>query len=115
MAALPVMVRDNDAVIIDQFAHASLHAATELLRDLPVHLVRHSRLDQIEQLIQKLSSCHENIWLVIDGLYSMFGDLAPFDGLCDLLDRWPQLHMYIDDAHATGWLGCMGAAVRSGS
>lgn len=105
MAALPVMVRDRDAVIIDQFAHASLHAATELLRDIPVQLVRHSRLDLVDEMIQRLSPCHENVWLVIDGLYSMFGDFAPFAGLCTLLERWPQLHLYIDDAHATGWLG----------
>ncbi len=108
MAALPVLVRDNDAVVIDQFAHASLHAATELLRDVPVHLVRHSRLDQIDELLQKLSICYERIWLVVDGLYSMFGDFAPFEGLGALLDRWPQLHLYVDDAHATGWLGTHG-------
>jgi 7-keto-8-aminopelargonate synthetase-like enzyme len=108
MAALPVLVRDNDAVIIDQFAHASMHAATELLRDVPVHLARHSRLDQIEELIQKLSPSHENVWLVVDGLYSMFGDFTPFEGLRALLDRWPRLHLYIDDAHATGWLGTHG-------
>jgi 7-keto-8-aminopelargonate synthetase-like enzyme len=61
MAALPVIVRDQDAVIIDQFAHASLHAASDLLRDVPVHLVRHSRLDQIDQLMEELSPRHENI------------------------------------------------------
>jgi 7-keto-8-aminopelargonate synthetase-like enzyme len=108
VAALPVLVDDSDAVIIDQFAHASLHAATELLRDVPVHLVRHNRLDQIDELIQKLCPAHENIWLVVDGLYSMFGDFAPFDGLGALLDRWPKLHIYVDDAHATGWLGAHG-------
>jgi 7-keto-8-aminopelargonate synthetase-like enzyme len=108
MAALPVLVRDNDAVIIDQFAHASLQSAAELLRDVPVHLVRHSRLDQVDELIQKLSPAHENLWLVVDGLYSMFGDFAPYDGLRALLDRWPQLHLYVDDAHATGWLGTHG-------
>jgi 7-keto-8-aminopelargonate synthetase-like enzyme len=108
MAALPVIVRDQDAVIIDHFAHASLHAATDLLCDVPVHLVRHSRFDQIDQLIQRLSPCHENIWLVVDGLYSMFGDFAPFKELASFLDRWPQLHLYVDDAHATGWLGTHG-------
>jgi len=108
MAALPVIVHDEDAVIIDQFAHASLHSATDLLRDVPVHLVRHSRIDQIDHLIQSLSPRHENIWLVVDGLYSMFGDFAPFQELAGLLDRWPQLHLYIDDAHATGWLGTHG-------
>ena len=108
MAALPVLVRDNDVVIIDQFAHSSLHAATELLRDVPVHLVRHSRLDQIEELMQNLSHSHERIWVAVDGLYSMFGDFTPYDGLRSLLDRWPQLHVYVDDAHATGWLGSHG-------
>lgn len=107
MAALPVLVHDNDAVIIDQFAHASLHAATELLREVPVHVARHSRLDQIEQLIQKLSLSHGHVWLVVDGLY-LFGDFAPFEELRALLDRWPQLHLYVDDAHATGWLGTHG-------
>jgi 7-keto-8-aminopelargonate synthetase-like enzyme len=108
MAALPVIVRDRDAVIMDQFAHASLHAAADLLRDVPVHLVRHSKLDQIDQLIQNLSIDHDRIWLVVDGLYSMFGDFAPFQGLDDLLDRWPRLHLYVDDAHATGWFGTHG-------
>jgi 7-keto-8-aminopelargonate synthetase-like enzyme len=105
MAALPVIVRDKDAVIIDQFAHASLRAATDLLGDVPVHQVRHSRLDEIDQLIQRLSLCHEKIWLLVDGLYSMFGDFAPFEELASFLDRWPQLHLYVDDAHSTGWLG----------
>jgi 7-keto-8-aminopelargonate synthetase-like enzyme len=108
MAALPVLVRDDDAVLIDQFAHASLHAATELLRDVPVHLVRHGGLDQIEQLIEKMSPDHDRIWFVADGLYSMSGDFAPFEALGALLNRWPRLHLYIDDAHATGWMGMHG-------
>jgi 7-keto-8-aminopelargonate synthetase-like enzyme len=105
IAALPVLVRDNDAVLIDQFAHASLQIATELLRDIPVHLVRHNRLDQVEQLVEQLSPQHEHVWLVIDGLYSMFGDFAPFHELAGLLEQHPQLHVYIDDAHATSWFG----------
>jgi 7-keto-8-aminopelargonate synthetase-like enzyme len=108
MAALPVLVHDNDAVLIDQFAHASLHAATDLLREVPVHLVRHNRLDQIEQLVRELSSHREHVWLVTDGVYSMFGDLAPFNEFEHMLERCPQLRLYIDDAHATGWLGTHG-------
>lgn len=108
MAALPVLVRDRDAVLIDQFAHASLHSATALLRNIPVRLVRHSRLDRIEEALGELAPRHERVWLVIDGLYSMFGDLAPFDELAELLDRWENLRLYVDDAHATGWLGTHG-------
>ena len=118
MAALPTIVRDEDAVVIDQFAHVSLHTAARLLRDVPVHLVRHSRLDVLEQLLTELSGRHGRIWLVIDGLYSMFGDFAPFEELAQLLERWPQLYLYVDDAHATGWLGthgCGGALTQFGA
>jgi 7-keto-8-aminopelargonate synthetase-like enzyme len=58
---LPVLVKDNDAVLIDQFAHASLHTASELLRQVPVHVVRHSRLDQVDKLVRDLSPQHEGI------------------------------------------------------
>lgn len=105
IAALPVLVRDNDVVLIDQFAHASLHTATEMLREVPVRIVRHSRIEQLEELLTELSPKYERIWLIIDGLYSMLGDFAPFDDLKLLLERFPQLHLYIDDAHATSWLG----------
>lgn len=108
MAALPAIIHDNDALLIDQFAHASLQLATELLHDVPVRLVRHNRIDLLEELLADLSRQYERIWYVIDGLYSMFGDFAPFHDLVGVLDRWPQLHLYIDDAHATGWLGLHG-------
>ena len=81
MAALPVLVDDRDAVIIDQFAHASLFMATELLGTSTVVRVRHSRLDKLVELIEGLTTDHTRIWLVLDGLYSMRGDFAPWDPL----------------------------------
>lgn len=105
IAALPVLVEPGDAVLIDQFAHASLHTATALLRSNPVEPVRHSRMDELESKIQRLSKKHRRIWYLADGLYSMLGDLAPFDEIGQLLDRYPQLHTYIDDAHSTSWAG----------
>ena len=56
IAALPVLVREGDAVLIDQFAHASLHTATALLRDIPVERVRHNHLDRLETRIAELSA-----------------------------------------------------------
>ncbi len=105
LAALPVLIGDNDAIVIDQFAHASLHMATELLRDVPVHVVRHGRSEELEKRVAKLSEVHEHVWLILDGVYSMLGDIAPYDTLLDLLNAFPRLHLYIDDAHATSWFG----------
>ena len=105
LAALPVLVDDDDAVIIDQFAHASLLMATELLGSTPVVRVRHSQIDRLESLVIDLSRRHKRVWYTFDGLYSMRGDFAPFDGLCDLLARYPALHFYVDDAHSTSCFG----------
>jgi 7-keto-8-aminopelargonate synthetase-like enzyme len=105
IAALPVLIQQGDAVLIDQFAHASLHTAVTLLRANTVQPFRHNRFDQLEAKITRLAEMHARVWLVIDGLYSMTGDLAPMDRIADLLARHPALHVYVDDAHATSWLG----------
>ena len=105
MAAIPVLVGDTDLVIIDQFAHASLHMAAELLGNTNVVRIRHSHMQKLELMIQEFADRHERIWYIADGLYSMRGDFAPFDELSVLLDRYPKLHVYLDDAHSTGWYG----------
>jgi 7-keto-8-aminopelargonate synthetase-like enzyme len=108
MVALPALVQERDALLIDQFAHASLHMATELLADTKVCLFRHNKLERVEAQLVTLTREHPAVWLVIDGLYSMLGDFAPFDGIAQLLARYPTLHVYVDDAHSTGWFGKSG-------
>ncbi|MET0794163.1 MAG: aminotransferase class I/II-fold pyridoxal phosphate-dependent enzyme [Polyangiaceae bacterium] len=107
ISALPVLVGPRDAVVIDQQAHASLHTACALLR-VPIDIVRHSRMDQLETRVRDLSAKHERVWYVLDGLYSMLGDFAPIDAIRDLLERYPALHLYVDDAHSTSWSGTHG-------
>ena len=108
IAALPVLVREGDAVLIDQFAHASLHTATTLLRDIPVERVRHNQLDWVARRVAELSAGGRRVFYVCDGLYSMRGDLAPFAKFRALLEAHPTLHLYIDDAHSTSWSGARG-------
>lgn len=105
LAALPVLIGDHDLVLIDQFAHASMHMATELTQDVPIELVRHNRLDVLEQSLIEAGDKFERVWYLCDGVYSMLGDFAPFAGLADLLQRYPRLHLYVDDAHAMSWVG----------
>jgi 7-keto-8-aminopelargonate synthetase-like enzyme len=111
LAGLPVLVGDRDLVLIDQFAHASMHMATELIDDVPIDLVRHNRIDLLEQKLQEAGHQYERIWYLCDGIYSMLGDFAPFDGLADLLRRYPRLHLYVDDAHGMSWTGLHGRGV----
>jgi 7-keto-8-aminopelargonate synthetase-like enzyme len=108
IAALPILVTDKDHIIIDQFAHASLHTAVQLVPNVPMEILRHNRMDQLDARLTQLREHAGNIWYICDGLYSMLGDFAQFEELRDLLDRHPKLHLYIDDAHSTSWTGARG-------
>lgn len=115
-AALPVLVRDEDAVILDHQVHASVQNAAQLLkpRGIPVHHIRHNRMDQLEDMIRQFRSKHRKIWYLADGIYSMYGDAAPLQELEALLARYEALHLYLDDAHGMSWAGKNGCGfVRS--
>jgi 7-keto-8-aminopelargonate synthetase-like enzyme len=105
IAALPVLVEAGDAVVIDRFAHASLHTATALLRGIPVQSLRHGDVHLLEEAVATLVRTHRHVWYVLDGLYSMLGDFAPLSQIGALRDKYPQLRLYIDDAHSTSWFG----------
>ncbi len=110
LAALPVLVGSRDAVILDQQVHASVQMATAQLRlqGTAIEMIRHNSIDRLERMIARLAPKHERIWYLADGVYSMFADFAPFAELRELLDRYEQLHLYIDDSHGVGWAGTHG-------
>jgi 7-keto-8-aminopelargonate synthetase-like enzyme len=110
LSALPVLVTDRDAIVLDQQVHASVQTAANQLRlnGVTVEMIRHNRMDRLETMIERLRREHDRIWYLADGVYSMFADFAPFAQLQELLDRHEQLHLYIDDSHGVGWAGTHG-------
>jgi 7-keto-8-aminopelargonate synthetase-like enzyme len=105
LAALPVLIGDHDLVLLDQFVHASVHMATDLVADVPIELIRHNRMDLLEERLREAGDRYDKVWYLCDGIYSMLGDFAPFGQLNDLLDRYPKLHLYVDDAHSMSVFG----------
>ena len=105
VAALPALIRPGDAVLIDKSTHASVHTATALLSGILVKPLRHGDLKALDREVEALSRSHRRVWYLSDGVYSMLGDFAPMEHIEALLARTRNLHVYIDDAHATSWLG----------
>jgi 7-keto-8-aminopelargonate synthetase-like enzyme len=107
IAALPVLIQKGDAIIIDQLAHNSMQTAVKLVQaeGVPVETLLHGNLELLEERISALSKQYRHIWYLTDGVYSMFGDLAPVNELGKLLNRYEQLHLYFDDAHGMSWIG----------
>lgn len=107
---LPILIDERDAVILDQQVHFSVQYAVNQVRlqGTTVEMIRHNRMDQLEDAIRRLAPTHRKIWYLADGVYSMFGDLTPIDSLARLLASYGQLHLYLDDAHGMSWYGPRG-------
>ena len=90
MSALPVLVKDTDHIIIDQFAHASLHTAVQLVPTFRSRSSGTIASTSWTTLLTRMRGHKGHVWYICDGLYSMLGDFAPFDELRALLDRHDQ-------------------------
>ena len=116
LAALPAIVSNRDAVILDMQVHASVQMAVELLksRGITITLVRHNDMERLADKIQSLRAGHQRVWYLADGIYSMYGDGAPLAQLEHFLDTYEPFYLYIDDAHGMSWTGTHGRGyVRS--
>jgi 7-keto-8-aminopelargonate synthetase-like enzyme len=107
LSVLPVVVDPEDVVVLDQQVHHSVHQGVNLVRaqGTAVEVVRHNRMDLLEERIAELSPRHRCVWYMADGVYSMFADLAPMDELVGMLDRHERFHLYVDDSHGMSWTG----------
>jgi len=107
----PSIIRRNDLIILDQQVHFSVQTAAHLMSHsgTKTTMVRHNNMDMLERFIKSNYEKHEKIWYMADGVYSMFGDLAPVERLNELLTKYPKLYVYADDAHGVGWSGTNGS------
>jgi 7-keto-8-aminopelargonate synthetase-like enzyme len=107
ISLIPTLMKDTDAIILDQQVHMSVQTGAQLMRQkgLPIEMIRHSNMEMLERKIKELGDRYTRIWYMIDGVYSMFGDVAPFDELKILMDKYPQLYLYVDDCHGMSWYG----------
>ena len=110
LGALPVLAGPADLVLMDQHSHASLHLAADVLRGrgVTLDLLPHNDVAALEARLGNDAGQYEKVWYAADGVYSMFGDLAPVKRIHALLDEYANLHLYYDDAHGFGWQGLYG-------
>ena len=107
LTALPVMIGPGDVALVDAQAHSSVHMALQILRSegITVEVLPHNDVEALEAAVGRVASDHHAVWYLADGVYSMFGDVAPVARLDALLDRHPNLFLYLDDAHGFSWHG----------
>lgn len=106
-AVIPVVIEEGSAIILDQQVHASIQDAALRMetRGVTVTKIRHSNMEELEAKIVELMVKHEKVWYMIDGIYSMYGDYPPLKKIVDLMDKYKQFHLYVDDAHGMSIAG----------
>jgi len=95
----------DDAILTDRLNHASIIDGVRLCKARRF-VYEHADMADLQNKLMEAASSRFRL-IVTDGVFSMDGDVAPLDRICDLADQHHALVM-VDDSHATGFMGKTG-------
>jgi 8-amino-7-oxononanoate synthase len=107
LGALGTLLSPGDTVIADSGDHASILDGC-ILSQAKMRPFRHNRMDLLEKRLEMATRDGGGILVVVDGVFSMEGDVAPLPEIADLCARYGA-RLMVDEAHAAGVLGARGA------
>jgi 8-amino-7-oxononanoate synthase len=107
LGALGTILGPGDTVIADSGDHASILDGCILSR-AKLRPFRHNRIDRLEHALQRAEADGGGVLVVVDGVFSMEGDVAPLNQIAELCSRYGA-RLMVDEAHALGVLGARGA------
>ncbi|MEG6584502.1 8-amino-7-oxononanoate synthase [Dendrosporobacter sp. 1207_IL3150] len=102
IGVISALMNSQDVIFSDELNHASIIDGCRLSKATTV-VFRHSDINHLEDLLAK-TTCHGRKLIVVDGVFSMDGDIAPLKDIVELAEKYDAMVM-VDDAHATGVLG----------
>src|SRR4051794_35395103 len=105
--AIGTLLGPGDTVICDSGDHASILDAVSMSR-ARIRPFRHNRLDKLESMLKRAESDGGGVLVVVDGVFSMEGDLSPLPDIVALC-REHGARLMVDEAHGVGLLGARGA------
>ena len=113
LAAISCLVEKNDVLIIDRADHASIVDGCRLSYGKAIKF-KHNDMEDLERILINVShraNCN-GAMIIVDGVFSMEGDLAPLPEITKLATRYGAKLM-VDDAHAIGVVGKNGSGTPS--
>lgn len=91
-------------IVADKLVHASIIDGITLSK-APFTRFVHNDFNRLESILKKESPNYRRIIVAVESVYSMDGDRTDLDILTDLKRRYPNILLYVDEAHAFGVLG----------
>ena len=99
----------EDVMISDRLVHASIVDGIRLCKAMH-DTYKHCDMAHLEQKLQEHQDKRVRV-IITDGVFSMDGDLAPMDEICRLAEQYDAL-VFLDDSHASGFIGKTGRGVH---
>ena len=104
------LVGPDDYVVYDQYSHASFYDGMKMCGAHGIHFL-HNNIDSLKAKLEDARKINpRNIYVGVEGVYSMDGDIAPLDEITVLCKQYDAI-LIVDDAHGTGTIGQHGGGV----
>lgn len=107
---LPALADKQTLILADKLVHASIIDGI-LLSGAPFQRYRHNDYNQLETLLKKNAGQYEQLFIVTESIFSMDGDVADLRHLVELKNSYPNVCLYVDEAHAIGVRGKNGLGI----
>src|SRR3954451_10658338 len=107
VGTLGTILAPGDTVIVDSADHASILDGC-LISRAKLRPFKHDRLDLLEKMLRRAVNDGGGILVVVDGVFSMEGDIAPLQRIVELCRQYGA-RLMVDEAHGAGVLGARGA------
>jgi 8-amino-7-oxononanoate synthase len=104
LGMLSTLAGPGDVFVIDGDCHASIYDGCRL-SGADIIRFRHNDSADLDKRLRRLNGRIDNTLIVVEGIYSMFGDRAPLADIAAVKRRYPGAFLVVDEAHSLGVLG----------
>ncbi len=94
----------NDLVIMDELIHASIYDGVRLSY-AKHYKFKHNDVNDLKDHLERHKGSFDNVFIAVESVYSMDGDEAPLKEIIKLKEKYKNVFIIVDEAHAIGVFG----------
>lgn len=106
IGVISALCSKGDIIINDSANHASIFDGSKL-SGADIRVYPHNNMEALEHILKKCEKKNRAKLIITDGVFSMYGDIARLDKICELAQKY-NAKVMVDDAHGLGIVGATG-------